>query len=427
MKKKSSFKRFILIIVLLPIIVASILISVILGCSLSLRAVFHEPAILRQTDFAIVNSSGEVYFGKGSSFGKYSFSSKNHIDWQAFYKGNTKLNLKKVYSSDKYIVVNSYSPLYPNYEDLFQIFDYDFMLLQEIELKDFSVYDFLIFDDYLYYIGSFDEETDNNGDFSIYKYNVLENDTFEVANKISFDSTYFDGSNVLEVGHSATFVNHRFNGRIVLQNWRDETKEKTMLSKYCSILELHLENNYVVLKHGGLVYSFKPTDGIISFYDKAYLVDDNVIFAIYEKIENKECGEVKGECVCRYGQSFLITFDIKELEFRIIAQYEKGTFLIDYDLNNVQYYYNGNLYVDDIIFRECETITPGDLKTIKGQTSYPLGKEKLVYYLSYLNGEFYGIQFYLNGNVLALSVLNTQKNNILFLHQYARMLYYIHT
>ena len=71
--------------------------------------------------------------------------------------------------------------------------------------------------------------------------------------------------------------------------------------------------------------------------------------------------------------------------------FDKGTFLIDYDQNGAEYYKDGSLYVKGLQTKECRRIEPGETITITGKKSLNQEDINMELYLSYYDGDFYGI------------------------------------
>ena len=118
-------------------------------------------------------------------------------------------------------------------------------------------------------------------------------------------------------------------------------------------------------------------------YSKAYLIDDQLVFAIYKESTTQQC-ETRGGCICSLQESYLYKYDLASNELSLVKEFEKGTFLIDYGLDGYKYYKDGGLYINDVLFRECENIYPEYVEHLTNE-------EKMFYYFSYYNGEFYGI------------------------------------
>ena len=125
-----------------------------------------------------------------------------------------------------------------------------------------------------------------------------------------------------------------------------------------------------------------------TFYSKIYLKDHKVLFACYKKENNPEC-KVSSNCICKFGESALYCFDLEKLQLDLISEYSFGSFLIDYDYNGAQYYLNGKLYDKGSFVDECQVIEVGEKITMyKGDGMKEINKH---YFLSYLNGVFYGL------------------------------------
>lgn len=383
------FKRIMIFGLVIPVIVYFSLIAVVQLYSYFSGADLHEPAVLHQTPYAFRTNNGDVYFISGYKLAKYDSDSKNHIDTQVFCRDNVNLNVQGVYCGEFYIIVHGTIQSHPY--DYLWIYDYDFTFIDEVIIDDLAAWDFLVYDESIYY---FAHPFSNNSDAEkpcIAELNILTKEKRTVAENVLFDTAYFDGNNALEVGHQLKFVNHLSQGRKILSNWYDNAGNKTITHKYCLEADLHVESDNIFVKEDNQEFVLKINDTSLSLYDNAYKINDVILFAVVDKVNNKECKTYEMECICNYGESYLISFDLKTNKFSMINTFKKETFLVDYDLEGYRYYYDGGLYVDDCFFKECEKITPGVIKRINGGGNYPMGKEKLVYYLSYYDGVFYGI------------------------------------
>ena len=383
------FKRIMIFGIAIPVIVYFSLIAVVQLYSYFSGADLHEPAVLHQTPYAFRTNDDIVYFAENYTLQRYDYKSDNHYRTKVLKKDNIELNFYGFYCGEKFIVVHG--AIQSHSHDYLWIFDYDFTFINEIVVDDLAAWDFLVYDESIYY---FAHPFSNNSDAEkpcIVELNILTKEKRTVAEKILFDTAYFDGNNALEVGHQLKFVNHLSQGRKTLSNWYDNTGKKSIVHKHCLEADLHVESDNIFVKEDNQEFVLKINDTSLSLYDNAYKINDVILFAVVDKVNNKECNTYEMECICNYGESYLISFDLKTNKFNIINTFKKGTFLIDYDLEGYRYYYDGGLYVDDCFFKECEKITPGVIKRINGGGNYPMGKEKLVYYLSYYDGVFYGI------------------------------------
>ena len=105
-----------------------------------------------------------------------------------------------------------------------------------------------------------------------------------------------------------------------------------------------------------------------------------------KKSNKRQCtATYYGICICSLEESYLYKYDLSSNELSLIKQFDKGTFLIDYDLNEYKYYKDGGLFINDVLFRECENIYPEYEEHLTSDDKY------IDYYFSYYNGEFYGI------------------------------------
>ena len=50
-------------------------------------------------------------------------------------------------------------------------------------------------------------------------------------------------------------------------------------------------------------------------------------------------------CVCGFQESYLFSFDLNSISLTLLFNYPAGAFLIDYDLEGSDYYFDGSLFI----------------------------------------------------------------------------------
>lgn len=157
--------------------------------------------------------------------------------------------------------------------------------------------------------------------------------------------------------------------------------------------ELFIDKDSLCIVNDGKTINIENVFGISKLYRKAYIQDNKLIFAGLNYQPNKECFTYEENtvlpCLCGLKESFLFYFDLGTNKLFLLNEYPDGTFLIDYDLETTQYYYDGGLYVDNSFIRSCEKAKIGPLEKFYG--SYKPEYDLRRHYLCFHEGEFYGI------------------------------------
>ncbi|MBQ6731210.1 MAG: hypothetical protein IJR08_04810 [Bacilli bacterium] len=333
----------------------------------------HRPSFVKQVDYVFSDDLGNTYFGIDRKCYKFRFDNNDKRNYdRAFGNGFNPPYCLTAVSNNDFIFVCMYQK---NEKGCFiRILDKELNPIKEWYFDDSDrVIDIAEKNNMLYCIIYHDDN-------SIYSLLMVDpfNDTKEVlVEKIEKRSVYKDGDLIVcacgEIGVS---------------------KEKTRLigdGWFGNISKPIIQDDKIIIKYDDNSFAFQNNYNVDVIYSNAFLIKDYLLFAAYDHIENKQCGASVGTCICQMGKSYLFSFDLISKELNLLSSYEPGTFLIDYDLETVAYYYNGGLYVNDIMHKSCELIEPGPLEKIKGQSSFSSGDEKKDLYVSYYNGEFYGL------------------------------------
>ena len=222
---------------------------------------------------------------------------------------------------------------------------------------------------------------DKEKETNLYCFSIKDDDVSLINEKINVNATYFYNGFSLYVNYrKELFILSSSNVFIA-----KETSADLWDAEY-GIIDVKFQNKEVSFSYKDKNVSFETLGD--TFYSKIYLRDHKILFACYKKDDNPEC-KVRSNCICKFGESALYCFDLEKLQLGLVSEYSFGSFLIDYDYNGAQYYLNGKLYDRDSFIDECRVIEVGDKITMnKGDGMKEINKR---YYLSYLNGKFYGI------------------------------------
>ena len=343
----------------------------------------HRPVVINQTDYAFSDNLGNVYFYQSQKCYKYIKDDGNNNGCElAFSNGFNSPFVVKAISNENHIYVCYQQG---NNERFFiKIFDKDLSLLKEWFFDDCQkVIDLEEKDGYLYCV----VKNNSTGKFSLNSINPFGGEEKILVEDIKKTAVYRNDNTTICADVSGILVP----GFCIAVS---KEKTKLILNNECwfdNVCSPLFADDSIIVKYENNSYSFKNENGHLCLYKNIYLINNQLLFAAYEKVENKECGGNGRFCICSLGKTFLYSFNLLSKELILVQDYEAGAFLIDYDLDQVAYYYNGCLYLNSFSIRECETIKVGELERIKGQSFFPVGEEKKTYYLSYYNGNFYGI------------------------------------
>lgn len=123
------------------------------------------------------------------------------------------------------------------------------------------------------------------------------------------------------------------------------------------------------------------------FYRYNYIKDNYLIFGIREELNNNECVPKATDCICRYGRSSILRFDLSTRTFIEPIEYQEHTVLVNYDFDGAYYYYDGGVYDHDTLLRECKKIEPKGKISTSSSYEYDYDWYPIVYF----KGEFYGV------------------------------------
>lgn len=346
----------------------------------------HRQAILQQTNTIFEDSEGHIYHGLSSYDSDSLYKTK---DIKMLDDDGDRLNLGEIVFDDNYIcVTRDDGNKNQNYTYYVFIYDKSFDLIERLDMPDdYYIGAVKLINGKLYYV----LREGGTKDRTLFRYSIETKETKTIKEHIEKNAQIID--------EDITFYYNR-NYNI------DYLEEKTPLDRCSEKTEngyikhylfadkvdvSFIDKEYRIVANDDLL-TFDKKDSANTFCSNAFLIDNKLIFATYEKLPRDKCGSDEyGYCICRQGKSFLYCFDLVTKRLTLIKEYVEGTFLVDYDLEGAKYYYDGGLYINDVFHRECEKIEPGEVEIKKGEGYFRFGEEKLNYSIAFYKGEFYGI------------------------------------
>ena len=341
----------------------------------------HQKYFFEQDDVLFEDNNGNLYFEaivKGNRFCNYSLIEEKgyrYIDNNFFDEDNQNFSYGFSVSNNDYLFVYGSCGITKS-KSAVKIYDKYFDQKKTL-LFDESQYvkDMVCSDNYLYFC------FENEGAFSLHRYDYL-NDSFTLLK-----NNLVEGSNYQDEDISLFFKNH---GGLRHKSFVGKYTDKTRLLQFyghffTEKIDLSMDDKYINIVVEGENHQFEKDNIFNDFYYKVYLIDNQLIFATYEYKSSVLHYNDNFECVCGLKESYLYKYDILTNELLQIKAFKSGTFLIDYDLENCQYYFDGGLYINDSLHRECKKVTTEQLKEGEDPGIYNIN------FLSYYKGEFYGI------------------------------------
>lgn len=367
--------------------IVTILPLVFMCCSCILLSDWHHMShFLYQADVIFEdNKSNKVFCDESSSYPMvYAVDDPDYQKGLYINKNTGPTNYERVVANSKYIITTLSRPEAPNYYFI-MVFDKSYNPIKTINFEDDEeVLDIACTEGSLYiYLKNVGAE-----EFSLFRYDFDLDLVSILIDRAPKAKSYEDDDVRL------FFIDYWYYSRICkyedtktrLYKWDGHFKtDKIDLSIFRNGKNIVVENeNKAHTLDPGLNLASNRYASNCYFYSKAYLFGNQLVFAIYKKSAIKQCASGPQLCICSLQESYLYKYDLSSNELSLVKEFEKGTFLIDYDLDGYKYYRDGGLYINDVLFRECENIYPEYVEHLTNE-------EKMYYYFSYYNGEFYGI------------------------------------
>ena len=224
--------------------------------------------------------------------------------------------------------------------------------------------------------------------FSLFKYDkeltnrIVLSDSLNDSEAFKDDETYlfFSDTHSIQIERSKTVLVERHN-LPGYQNCLTNGK-----------VHLFLTDKSINVKENNNQTSFNNKMLFNALYSKAVINNGHLIFATYKNEKNPKCGSfrnLKGGCICGMKESYLFDYNLITKTISLTKKFKSGTFLIDYDVDDVKYYFNGNLFINDAPIKTCKRV---DTKIEKWVNLFDDSLQPLInYYPSFYDGAFYGI------------------------------------
>lgn len=355
----------------------------------SVYGLYHKPVVVEQVDVVFKDSLGNCYANddavySNSSLIRYDFSHKNHYRYRNF----TDYNYECSASNGKYLFLNLWNSADSAIKPVLRICDVDFNVVNEFIYAEKQDIRWLVCNDNCLYVSIFDP-IDNS--CQLIKY-YLDSFSSISLGQILENSTYIDDSSTL-------FIGEDYETRLLGSKTKFFTRSsKSLETKYLGGISLSISNkNILTIEKQNESALLKQRIKSNHFYEKSYLIGDKILFATYLYEKQNDCGydyfgyESSGICTCGIKESYLYSFDLENNNLSLIKSFSSGTYLIDYDLENVSYYYNEKLYVNDAFSKDCESIKPSEYIRMIRNTKFRTSEISKYLYLSFYDSKFYGI------------------------------------
>lgn len=360
------------------------------SCSLLTRRHIHIPFLLSQAEVIFEDSFGNYYFEydwyASPVLKKYSYATKNHYINFVFSDNDLGVNYNAGASNSNYFFAYL-STIYA--DEYIEMYDKSFSPVKRIYIADDElVHDLVCSDDALYYC----TKNKSNASFSIIRWLYDSDVTETIGSNITGPYRFKDDD---ECFYFNIFDDWGYRG--YLGKYGEAIVSTKRKGRFLTdFFNLYKSNDCIIVEADGSVESYKQnyaSDSYFSFYKKVYLEENTLIFATLHQTKNNECGfdDNINWCSCGNRESYLYSYDFSSKSLSLINTYEPGTYLIDYKDGKVVYYYKGGLYVDGILVRNCETVESNEIVEIGSLETMDHDDLRLDYYLSYNNGEIFGI------------------------------------
>ena len=374
-----TFKKTIMLVVLLFLI--------LFVASVFIPRFRHRPYLINQTEVLFCDSSGDAYFSLvgRDDLRKYNNAFKNHYESVRFFdEDGSSLNQTQVVSNSDYVFAGL-EHAGPNTYGVIQMMNKSFELIKTLRFNSgFIVRGLACTDYYLYYV----LKNIVTGTYSLHKLTISNDNDLLLEDNLENMNSFEDED--IRMFFSDLFYIQIASQRTILICRSDNKNGYSYLTD--GLRKLFIFKGNLHIDSFDKQLSFKTKGEYNCLYDKAVVIENHLLFATYRNIQNDRCGSssnLNGNCICGMKKSFLFDFNLITNSLSMIKVFKEGTFLIDYDLNNYSYYYQGGLFTNGTIVAQCELVKAGKEELIS-QFAHFNELEKN-YYISYYNECFYGI------------------------------------
>ena len=340
----------------------------------------HLPSNVRPTSVVFKDNKDNCYFNYGYRvLCVYNIHYKNYYQKASFFEDDSNYGFVRCASNSNYLFIELMTY---NMNSLRKIVVYDKnLVLTDTIITDkpnINIGAMACNDEAFYWI----ETQQDTNIRTLFKYDITGKNTYVLKENVGTRGSFVDSNACLFFNKYDMSI---YSNKTVLLCYYEDEKPVFFTDE----LSLTFAKKEIVFTNKGVRYSFSIDWLFNRFYSNAYLIDDKIVFCVYRDKNDKDCGYPEGYCICGWKESYLFSIDTISNELDLIREFPEGTIVIDYDLDNVEYYYEGAFYQNNVSFRKCERIAVGEKRP---SSSIRWDDYNLNYYISYFDGEFYGIK-----------------------------------
>lgn len=233
-----------------------------------------------------------------------------------------------------------------------------FVLNKNLEIEEkinVGAFSFFIDDNYIYF-------TNNNKKYDFYAYNLkskesklisanLRNSTYLFNDKLIYVNDY---GNIYDITDTTCFTS--ISGTL-FNNGKIRTGDYAQ-SFYINSNTgtVYWKNNKLNITYGQDSYELElNTVHIVK--SPVHIESNKIIFSTFEYLDHDNCNSHLG-CICRYGSSYIWSFDIETKTITKLKTFDTGTVLINFSETSYCYYKDGKIYQNDQVIKEINLIEP---------------------------------------------------------------------
>lgn len=356
-------------------------------CSCALKTYKHRPYMLRQVNMIFEDSNGNAYsrmdyYNMVGNLEKYSASNPSHQEYVLIKEGDTRLYYDDVAANSSFL----FAAMHPYANSTFstiKIFDKEFNMTKSFDVNEGHIRGLSCSETGVYWT----LRTNDENVPSLYRYDIEKEKISLVASNVEKKGFYKDDD--IHLFFDDFYSIWKFDTKTYLTRYVYDDDGYAFLK--ADGLELRITSKNIEIKNQGQDYTFKNKWGSYWWKYKAVLIDNFLLFATCRNVKNNKCGSLSNvdRCICGMKESYLFCFNTETNELKLLNEYESGTFLIDYDLENVAYYYKGGLYINGVLSKECELVE--DVKEEPFGIFDEWTDYQKEYFVGFSNNTFYGI------------------------------------
>ena len=341
----------------------------------------HKPLIVHGVNSIFKDNNGNVYYDDlfvSDTVHRFNVTSNENHEFFEYCDANGEIwkSLAAAANASYFFVATKSSS-----SMMIKVFDKNIKEIVMVPINNGRVLDMTCKDETVYWIHFFTEES--NRRYSLLSYNLLTGEKNVLIDSMEGNGSCYDGDTCI-------FYSDTYEIGIVTSKTKLIHATSFLLT---NTIQLKFDEKTIIIKKASTEHIFKTNFDFNGAYRNAYLIDNKLVFATKKFEKNKECSfQNNNDCICKMQESFLFSFDVVTNELSLIKEYDPGTILLDYDLDGAQYYCDGKLYINDVFYRDCNHLKPGEIKKIGYFDYYRYSDDDLHTFISFFDGEFYGIQ-----------------------------------